>query len=106
MVSFSVCFTLWTKKYSFAEVLFEHDVCPTFQGSYQCGYCDEGYAGVSTHKCYPTNYCETGEHKCHSKATCIYLRPTEYKCKVRGDNTAFILKLSVFTLDLKSTNER
>ncbi|XP_071121963.1 uncharacterized protein [Mytilus edulis] len=55
--------------------------CINTIGSYRCGYCNEGYEGVSTHFCYSTNYCDTGQHDCHTSATCVYLRPTEYRCE-------------------------
>ena len=45
------------------------------QGSYYCGFCGEGYAGIPSISCYSTNFCQTGQHTCSQYATCIYLGP-------------------------------
>ncbi|XP_052067581.1 uncharacterized protein LOC127706896 isoform X1 [Mytilus californianus] len=55
--------------------------CVNTIGSYYCGFCAEGYAGIPSINCYSSNYCQTGQHTCSEFATCIYLGPGEYSCE-------------------------
>ncbi|VDI75919.1 thrombospondin 2/3/4/5 [Mytilus galloprovincialis] len=55
--------------------------CVNTIGSYYCGFCSEGYAGIPSINCYSSNYCQTGQHTCSQYASCIYLGPGEYSCE-------------------------
>ena len=56
------------------------------QGSYTCGFCNEGYMGNPYRECVLDDYCLTGMHNCGGNATCYYSGPALFRCQVSNLN--------------------